>query len=114
MRCSDSKFHPVDFRFHVSATWIPDSNREWDSGFLELYSGLQSPGFRIPQAKISWIPDFASKTFSKIPDSGFRYMGRHEGFTVSRVAKPDQEENLNQLRKGVTTQIAYLVLRPSH
>ena len=41
-------------------------------------------------------------------------MGRHEGFTVSRVAKPDQEENLNQLRKGVTTQIAYLVLRPSH
>ena len=95
MRCSDSKFHPVDFRFHVSATWIPDSNREWDSG-------LQSPGLRIPQAKISWIPDFASKTFFKIPDSGFRYMGRHEGFTVSRVAKPDQEKNLNQMRKGVT------------
>ena len=101
-RCSDSESHAVDFGFHVSATWILDSNREWDSEFLELYSGLQSPGLRIPQAKISWIPDFARKTFSKIPDSGFPYMGRHEGSTVSRVAKPDQEKNLNQLRKGVT------------
>ena len=24
---------------------------------LELYSGFRSPGFRIPQAKISWIPE---------------------------------------------------------
>ena len=30
-----------------------------------LDSGYQSPGFRIPQAKISWIPE-----------SGFPYMGR--------------------------------------
>ena len=27
-----------------------------DSGFLELYSGFQSPGFRIPQTKFSRIP----------------------------------------------------------
>ena len=31
-----------------------------------LDSGLQSPGFRIPQAKNSWIPE-----------SGFPYMGRN-------------------------------------
>ena len=29
--------------------------RNMDSGFLELYSGFQSPGFRMPQAKISRI-----------------------------------------------------------
>ena len=31
--------------------WILDSNLKWDSGFLKLYSGFQSPGFQIPQAK---------------------------------------------------------------
>ena len=31
------------------------SNRFRDSGFLELYSVFQSPGLRIPQAKISRI-----------------------------------------------------------
>ena len=35
--------------------WILDSNRVWDSGFFELYSGLQSQRFRIPQAKFSWM-----------------------------------------------------------
>ena len=51
--CSDSESHAVDFGFHVSATWIPDSNSEWDSGFLELYSIFYRSGFCIPQAKIS-------------------------------------------------------------
>ena len=32
----------------VSETWILDSSRYWDSGFLELYSGFQSP--RIPDS----------------------------------------------------------------
>ena len=38
---------------HSLGFWIPchgfrnlDFNRQWDSGFLELYSGFQSPGFR--------------------------------------------------------------------
>ena len=31
------------------------SSRWWDSGFPELYSGLQNPGFRLPQAKVPWI-----------------------------------------------------------
>ena len=38
---------------------------QWDFGFLEMYSGFQSPGFCIPQAKISWIRE-----------SGIPYMGR--------------------------------------
>ena len=33
-------------------TWILDSNRLWDSGFLELYSEFQGP------AKFSRIPEF--------------------------------------------------------
>ena len=34
-----------------SGTWILDSMPQWDFGVLELYSGFQSPGFRIPRAK---------------------------------------------------------------
>ena len=43
-----------------------------DSGFLELFSGFKSPGFRILQSKIS-----------RIPESRFPYMGRHVTWLVS-------------------------------
>ena len=51
---------------------VAQFNLEWifsklDSGFLVLDSGFQSPGFRIPRAKNSWIPE-----------SGFPYMGRNK------------------------------------
>ena len=49
----------------VSRTWILDSNLKWDSGFLELYSGLPKPR----------IPDSTSKSF---PDSGIR-IALHDG-----------------------------------
>ena len=39
--------------------------RQWDSGFLELFSGFQSPGFWYPLTRIS-----------PIPGSRFPYMGR--------------------------------------
>ena len=51
------------FQIFSSGTRIPDSNCQWDSRFLQLYSGFQTPGFRIPLAKISWISE-----------SGFPYM----------------------------------------
>ena len=40
-----SMSHPRDF---VSGTWILDSNRNWDSGFLVLFSWVtdHSPSFR--------------------------------------------------------------------
>ena len=63
-RIRDSSYWIAVF---VSRTFIPVSNRQWDSDFLELYSGFQSPGFRIPQAKISLITE-----------SGFPYMGGME------------------------------------
>ena len=47
-----------------SGTWILDSNCEWNSGFLHLYSEFQGPGFRIPLAKIFKIPDSTSKNFA--------------------------------------------------
>ena len=31
---------------------------QWDPGFQKLDSGFQSPVFWIPQAKLSWIPDY--------------------------------------------------------
>ena len=37
--------------------WILDSNLQWDSGFLELHSVFQIPGFRIRQAKVSRIQE---------------------------------------------------------
>ena len=52
-----------------SGTWILDSMPQWDFGVLELYSGFQSPGFRIPRAKFSRILDSTSKNF---PDSRIR------------------------------------------
>ena len=79
----DSGFHVVDSGFRIpitgfqiffSWTWIQDSNRLWDSGFLELFSGFQGPGFRIPRAKIS-----------QIPESGFPYMGRAVGLEGLRI-----------------------------
>ena len=56
----DSGFYDADSRLRYSipvsdsGTWILDSNRQWDSGFVELSSGLQRPGFRIPQA-LTWV-----------------------------------------------------------
>ena len=79
----DSGFHTVDSRFQLL-----DSNLcQWklasgsqnlrDSGFLELYSGSQNPGFRNPQANflIFWLPQ---AKISCIPEFGFPYMRRKD------------------------------------
>ena len=60
----DSGFQILDSGRFVSGIWIPDSYRKRDSGFLELYSGFQSPGFRIPEANISRI---------NIPETAFPF-----------------------------------------
>ena len=77
---------------------IPDSKAQ-DSGFLQLYSGFQSAGFRIPTAVLRIpkrrIPDSYSCTLdSKAQDSGFLqlYSGfQSPGFriptTVLRIPK---------------------------
>ena len=58
------------FHVFVSGTWILDINRQWDSGFLELYSEFHGPRFRNPQAKRFRIfPDSTGKNFT---DSGIR------------------------------------------
>ena len=78
----------------ITTGWIPnklDSGFQWlDSGFHELDSGFQTRGFRIPHAKIAWIPD-----------SGLPYMGRtkisikfYRCFMVKYVSKMDQSTNL--------------------
>ena len=54
----DSGFQLLDSGFQTSV----------GSGFLELCSGVQSPGFWIAWAKISWYPDSTSKNFAG-PDS---------------------------------------------
>ena len=59
----DSIFQILPSGFIISGTWIPDSNLKRDSVILELNFGFQSPGFRIPQARISRIPDSNDQTF---------------------------------------------------
>ena len=50
----DSEFQELD-SIVCSGTWIVVSSGQWDSGYLELCSRSQRPGFWIPLAKISWI-----------------------------------------------------------
>ena len=88
----DSGFHSVDSGFHTldpkSCQQNLDSSfhRKWDSGFQELQSVFQSLGFGIAQAKIQRIPDSTRKN-SRIPESGFSYMGRQIG-ARSRLRAP--------------------------
>ena len=62
----DSGLQGVDSWFFVSGTWFGFQSLS-ASGFLELNSRLQSPGFWIQQANFSRIPDSFSKN---LPDSG--------------------------------------------
>ena len=66
------------FWIPYSMEMIPDSNLKWDPGFLELYSGFQSPGFRFSFAKT--FPDPGSRISQakilRIAESGFPYKGR--------------------------------------
>ena len=85
-----SGFHAMDSGFHVldsgsfdTGTWIPDSNRWWDYGFLELYFGFQNPGFQIPQAKIS-----------RIPEPGILYMGWMKTWGPDDLVFVDCEQSL--------------------
>ena len=65
----DSGLHAVDSRFQVLDSSLCQCNL--DSGFqflvgyrfLELYFGIQSLGFRIPQERFSCIPDFIRRHF---------------------------------------------------
>ena len=56
-RCRSAQSLSVELGFWISIViGIP--------GFLEQYSGFQSPRFRIPQAKCSRIPDSTCKNFT--------------------------------------------------
>ena len=68
-RAVDFGLQIMDSGFFVCGTWIPDCNRLWDSDSSNCIpvSGFQSTGLRIPQAKISLIPD--SLTWSDQADN---------------------------------------------
>ena len=71
----DSGFQFLEPGFFVNGTWIPDSNYYRDSVFLELQSRLQSPGFRITQARIARI---LNSTRNNFPDTGIRIPSQWE------------------------------------
>ena len=76
-----------------STPWIPHSNYwipdlfQWDldSGFLQLYSGFQRPGFRIPTAVLR-IPTPEDSGFLQLY-SGFQSAGFRIPTTVLRIPK---------------------------
>ena len=69
----DSGFQSsVGFRIPCAGFRIPDS-------------GFQSPGFRIPQAKNSWISE-----------SGFPYMGRDVVYSLARKHKQKHKHKSNK------------------
>ena len=73
-------------------------------GFFELYSGFQSPGFRILQAWISRISDSTSKNFRY---SGFPYIRRYK----DRFSQPrSQGSLLPGLRKSGNEVACFIVI----
>ena len=69
----DSGFQILDSRFFVNGSWEMDSRLQStvDSGFLELYSFFQNPGFPIPQTRILLDSGFHKQNFLgfRNPDS---------------------------------------------
>ena len=64
-------FRILDTGFQIfnSGIWIPDSNCLWDPGFLELYFGFRSRGFRYYKRKFTRFRYSMSKNLSQNPDS---------------------------------------------
>ena len=60
----DSGFQVLDSGSFVTRNWIPNSNGWWIPDSLSSIPDSKTQIFRIPQAKIS-----------RIPKSGFLYMG---------------------------------------
>ena len=65
----DSGFQGMDSGFFARGTWIQDSIRWWDSGFLELNSRFQEPVFRFPVFRKHKFPIFRD-TSKSFPDTG--------------------------------------------
>ena len=80
----DSRFQVLDYSLCQRNFWV---SLLMGPGFLELYSGFQSPGFRILQAWISRISDSTSKNFRY---SGFPYIRRYK----DRFSQPRSQGSL--------------------
>ena len=68
-RVLDSGFHSLDSGFFASGTWIQDSNRSRDSGFLELNSIFQSREFRITLQRDWYLTQIIITSFYFIDSS---------------------------------------------
>ena len=64
-------FRILDTGFQIfnSGIWIPDFNCLWDPGFLELYFGFRSRGFRYYKRRFTRFRYSMSKNLSQNPDS---------------------------------------------
>ena len=79
----DSGFQVLDSGSFASRNLDSEFQSLVDSGFLEQYSVFQNPGFQISQAK-----------FSRIPKSGFLYMGWMKTWASVDLVYVDCEQSL--------------------
>ena len=81
----DSGLYAMDsgFKVFVSGTWILDSNRHRDSGFLKRYFGFQSPGFR--KQKFPEFRNLYSLTWSELFQDGFWMVSRRAFIYVESI-----------------------------
>ena len=99
----ESGFHAIepviqvlDCGFFVCGIWISDSNRWWDTGFLELYYGFQRPEFWIPQQTFDGFLNPDSRT-SMTPVILFAVFFCH--FRLSFLGKQDSLELVTSIQE---------------
>ena len=80
---------------------IPDSNLKWDPGFLELYSGFQSPGFRFSFAKTFPDTGFHKQKFSGLRNPDSLTKGEREDSSKRVLKRFFETQNFPYLKLGI-------------
>ena len=96
-------FRILDTGFQIfnSGIWIPDSNCLWDPGFLELYFGFRSRGFRYYKRKFTRFRYSMSKNLSQNPDS-LTFISHPSAIHLSPSSIVAQSKNELRLCRNLT------------
>ena len=118
----DYGFQLLDSGFFMSGTWTPDSNRQRDSGLLELYSEIPSSGFWIPEAKFPGFrnPDCLRWDDKSVTTSFPGCVGENPGNVVESVSpqftfylltdEPAKMEDLQKVQNtGIGIKLVYIL-----
>ena len=104
-------FQVVDFRL---CRWNldVDCNCRWDSGFLELYSGFQSPGYGIPQENFPGLHQATSSLFQAFRSCGV-WPEIRERETIAKKEELKERESSHSLPHPLAVFPDHISLVPS-